>query len=61
MRKPRQATYRDRTPKKCNTCDKGETEVDFYLRYRHICKKCHNESSRATYKKRKEKAKEGYW
>ena len=62
MRKPRQATYRDRvgSVRECSTCKKKETEVEFYLRYRTICKKCHNSQSRNRYAKNKRKI-ERYW
>ena len=62
MRNPGQVTYRDRMReiKECNTCKKNETEVEFYLRYRSICKKCHNNKSKSRYAKNKKKM-EGYW
>ena len=62
MRKPKQITYRDRVGpvRECNTCKKDETEVEFYLRYRTICKKCHNDQSKSRYAKNKKKMR-GYW
>ena len=61
MKKPGQRTYQDRSLKKCNTCNKDETEVEFYLRYRSVCKKCHNEKSNKYRTRMNAKLKERYW
>jgi recombinational DNA repair protein (RecF pathway) len=62
MRKPGQVTYKDRikTVRECSKCKKNETEVDFYLRYRTVCKKCHNRQSKDRYAKNRKKM-GGYW
>ena len=35
----------------CKKCKKEEGKVEFYLRYKTICKKCHNEKQKAYNKK----------
>ena len=63
MRKPGQVTYKDRVKniRECNICSKKETEVEFYLRYRTICKKCHNKDVKARDEKKKKILKESRW
>mgnify|MGYP003114354725 CR=1 FL=1 len=44
--------------KKCKYCEKNEGEVQFYLRYKSVCKKCHNEYMKDY--RRKKNIKDGY-
>ena len=45
--------------KKCKVCDKDEMEVKFYLRYKNICKDCHNNKQKE-YNKKYSRSKRGY-